>query len=343
MKLRSPWRRWWPVAAVVASALIAATTLLVANRSSDDALVVYNGRSHYGGEGAFTEFTKATGIKVKLFGGDAETLQARLKSEGKSTKADLLITVDGANLSRAKRDGLLLPVRSTIIEQAVPAELRDPDGAWTSISTRVRTIMRSENRVPADAVTTYADLGNPRWKGRVCLRSANSIYNQSFVADMIAKQGSSATEQLLRSWMANEPRIVGNDVQVLKAIDKGQCDLGLANSYYLARVLKDNGSFPVTPAWPEQQGVGAHANLSGAGVVAATDRRADAVRLLEFLVQRKGQAEIAKNGEFPANPSAAPIPVAQPWRNIKIDPIDAAGAADRAADAVALMQKVGWE
>lgn len=343
MKLRSPWRRWWPVAAVVASAVIAATVLAVATRNSDDSLVVYNGRSHYGGERAFTEFTKATGIKVKLFGGDAETLQARLKSEGKSTKADLLITVDGANLARAKKDGLLLPVRSTVIEQAVPAELRDPDGAWTSISTRVRTIMRSSDRVPADAVTTYADLGNPNWKGRVCLRSSNSIYNQSFVADMIAKRGSSATEQLLRTWMANEPRILGNDVQVLNAINEGKCDLGLANQYYLVRVLKEKGSFPVTPAWPEQQGMGAHANLSGAAVVAATDRRADAVRLLEFLVQKKAQEAIAENGEFPANPSVAPTRVAQPWRNIKIDPINPAGAADRASEAVALMQKVGWE
>ena len=343
MKLRSPMRRWWPALVAVVAVVAAAATLVVVTRTSDDALVVYNGRSHYGGEGAFAAFTRETGIEVKLFGGDAQTLHDRLKSEGSRTKADLLVTVDGANLARAKDEGLLAEVDSDVIDGAVPPALRDPDHTWTAVSTRVRTIVRSTERVPADAVDSYADLGDPRWKGRVCLRTSNNIYNQSLVADFITKRGEAATETLLRSWMANDPRILGNDVQVLEDIKAGRCDIGLVNHYYLARLLEKDADFPVTPAWPDQFGDGVHANLSGAGVVKATDRRADAVRLLEFLVQREAQEAIAENGEFPANRDVAPIDIVKPWRNVKLDPIDGPGAAEHAADAVALMQRVGWE
>jgi iron(III) transport system substrate-binding protein len=321
----------------------AVALLLTLSGGSDDELVVYNGRSHYGGEEAFAAFTRETGIKVKLFGGDAQTLHDRLKSEGDKTKADVLVTVDGANLARAKDEGLLAEISSSTIEEHVPAALRDPDGTWTAISTRVRTIVRSTERVPEGAVTRYADLGDPKWKGRVCLRTSNNIYNQSLVADFIAKRGEAATEQLLASWIDNDPRILGNDIQVLNDIEAGKCDLGLVNHYYLVRLLKKDADFPVTPAFPEQSANGVHANLSGAGVVAATDRRADAIRLLEFLVQREAQEAIGEQGEFPANPDVEPIEIVRPWRSIKIDPMDVAGAAEHAADAVALMQKVGWE
>jgi iron(III) transport system substrate-binding protein len=211
------------------------------------------------------------------------------------------------------------------------------------VSTRVRTIVRSTERVAADAVDSYADLADPKWKGRVCLRTSNNIYNQSLVADLIAKRGEAAAEELLRSWMANDPRIFGNDVQIINAIKADECDLGLVNHYYLVRQLKEDADLPVTPAWPEQAGDGAHANLSGAGVVKATDRREDAIRLLEFLTQRAAQEAIAENGEFPANPDVDPIDLVMPWRDVKLDPIDSPGAAEHAADAVALMQRVGWE
>jgi iron(III) transport system substrate-binding protein len=143
---------------------------------------------------------------------------------------------------------------------------------------------------------------------------------------------------MLESWMANEPRILGSDVDVLEAIAAGRCDVGLTNHYYLARMLKDDPGFPVAPAWPER----AHANLSGAGVVAASDRPEQAQRLVEFLVEREAQEAIAANGEFPANPKVPPAPHVRAWAGIKTDPIDVPGAAEHAQDAVALMAKVGW-
>jgi len=315
---------------------------VITSGDSDDALVVYNGRSHYGGEEAFADFTRVTGIKVELFGGDAQTLHDRLKSEGDDTPADLLVTVDGANLWRAKDEGLLEEVDSPTIAEHVPASLRDPDNTWTAISTRVRTPMRSTERVPDGVVRTYEDLGDPRWKGRLCLRTSNSIYNQSLVADFIVKRGEAATEALLRTWISNGPRILGNDIEVLNALEDGRCDIGLTNHYYLARILTKTPAFRVAPAFPVDDPRGAHANLSGVGVVKATDRRADAVRLMEFLVQREAQVSIGEMGEFPANPEVEPIEVVRPWRDVKLDPIDAEGAGRHAADAVALMQKVGW-
>lgn len=334
-------RRWWPALLLTVAVFGAGATLLAAAGGADDALVVYNGRSHYGGEQAFADFERETGIKVELFGGEAETLNQRLKSEGADTPADVLVTVDGANLWRAEEDGLLAPLDSAVVNRTIPADLRDAQ--WTALSTRVRTPVRSTERVAEDAVTSYEDLGDPRWRGRLCLRTSNNVYNQSLVADMIAKRGAAATEELLRSWMANDPSILGSDVEVLDAIAAGRCDVGLTNHYYLARELTEDPAFPVAPAWPDQDGAGAHTNLSGAGIVRSSDRPEQARKLIEFLVQREAQVEIAEMGEFPANPDVPPAPAIRDWAGIRMDPMDVAGAGEHATDALELMSAVGWE
>src|SRR5918995_38707 len=163
----------------------------------------------------------------------------------------LLVTTDLANLWRAKEAGLLEPVDSDVLARQVPARYRDPDRDWWGLSLRIRTPMRKTS-VPEDAVTSYEDLGDPRWKGKLCLRTSNNEYNQSLVADMLAKRGPEKTRALLASWMANEPRILGSDVDVLESIAARRCDVGLTNHYYLARILADDPGFPVAPAWPDQ-------------------------------------------------------------------------------------------
>ena len=250
--IRLPSTRVLVALLLVAGLAAAVAAVAAASGGDDDALVVYNGRSHYGGEAAFKRFEQETGIKVKLFGGDATELFERLRDEGKGTQADVLVTVDGANLWQAKEAGLLAPVTDPALREAIPAELRDPDNEFFAVSTRVRTIVRSTERVGETDLKTYADLGNERWKGRVCLRTSNNIYNQSLVADMLAKRGPRATERLLRSWMANDPRVLGSDVDVLKAVAGNQCDVGLVNHYYLGRMLKDDPAFPVAPVWADQ-------------------------------------------------------------------------------------------
>ena len=318
--------------------------VLATSGGSGDRLTVYTARSHYGEEQPFRDFASAEGVDLTLFGGSASELYERIRSEREHTHADVLITVDAANLWRAKEAGLLRPVRSPELARNVPAEVRDPDGTWFGLTIRARTIMRATERVRPDEVTTYEGLGDPRWKGRLCLRSGTSEYNVSFVADRLAKDGRVATERMLRRWMANEPTILGSDMDVLEAIAEGRCDVGLANSYYLGRRLDEDADFPVAPVWADQEGRGTHVNLSGLGVVRWSDRPATAQHLLEFLSRPEQQRVFAlSNHEFPVAPGVRPSEELARFGGFKRDPIDVAAAGARLEEAVRLMDQVGWD
>jgi iron(III) transport system substrate-binding protein len=330
---------------LIAGALLVAVLLVgavVALGGSAD-VVVYNGRSQYGDEPAFTDWEKKTGKNLELRPGSAPELYERLKSEGSDTPADLLVTTDLANLWRAKEAGLLEKVVTPALQRNVPEELRDPDDEWWGISQRIRTPMRSTERVGEDTVKTYADLGKPEFKGKLCLRTSNNEYNQSFVADQIGKRGMERTKALLERWMANDPQIYGSDVDVLEAIAAGRCDVGLTNHYYLGRILKDEPDFPVTPAWPEQDGAGAHTNLSGVGLVKGAEHREDAIKLMEYLTSPPAQEVVASNSEFAANPAVPPAQHIRDWEGIKRDPIDVQRAGELLPQAIKLMQQVGWK
>jgi iron(III) transport system substrate-binding protein len=336
------------LAIVVAGGVLLAGGLvgvvIATSGSSSEELVVYSARSHYGEEQPFRDFAEQRGTDLTLFGGSASELYERIRSEGERTRADVLITVDAANLWRAKEAGILSPVRSAALERSVPADLRDPDDTWFGLTQRARTIMRSTERVGARDVTTYEGLGDPRWHGRLCLRSGTSEYNVSFVADRLAKDGTAATERMLRRWMANEPEVLGSDVDVLEAIADGSCDVGLTNSYYLGRELEDDPDFPVAPVWADQQGRGTHVNLSGIGVLRASDNREDAVALTEYLVGRGPQAEFASNNhEFPVPEGVPPSDELARFGGFKRDPIDVERAGARLDEALRLMEEVGWD
>jgi iron(III) transport system substrate-binding protein len=308
--------------------------VLATSGSSSDALTIYSARSHYGEEEPFENFAAETGTDLTLRGGSASELYERIEAEGEDTPADVLITVDAANLWRATEAGILEPVRSAELDRLVPQGLRDPGGHWFGLALRARTIMRSAERVGPEEVTTYEGLGDPRWRDRLCLRSGTSEYNVSFVADRLAKDGPAATERMLRSWMANDPEILGSDLDVLEAIADGDCDVGLTNHYYLAREKEEDPDFPVEPVWADQDGRGTHVNLSGLGVVAAGDRQEEARELIEFLVSPEQQRVFSENNhEFPVQGAV----------EFKIDPIDVAEAGARLDDALNLMDEVGWD
>jgi iron(III) transport system substrate-binding protein len=316
--------------------------VLATSGSSEDELVIYSARSHYGEEEPFEDFAHRTGTDLRIRGGEASELYERLRSEGDDTPADVLITVDGANLWRAKEAGLLQPVKSAALDRAVPRDLRDPDGDWYGLTLRARTIMRSTERVGPKEVATYEGLGDPRWKGRLCLRSGTSDYNVSFVADRLAKEGRAA--RMLRRWMANDPEILGSDTDVLDAIADGRCDVGLTNSYYLGRELEEDPDFPVAPVWADQAGRGTHVNLSGLGVVKGSDHAGEAKSLIEFLTRPAEQEVFAQNNhEFPVVKGAAPSPEIARFGKFKRDPIDVAAAGTRLDDALRLMDEVGWD
>jgi iron(III) transport system substrate-binding protein len=318
-------------AALLVVALVG--VVLATSGSSSDALAVYSARSHYGEEKPFEDFAAETGTDLSLRGGSASELYERLRAEGGETSADVLITVDAANLWRASEDGLLEPVDSPELERLVPEELRDPRGRWYGLALRARTIVRSAERVGPSDVTTYEGLGDPRWKGRLCLRSGTSEYNVSFVADRLAKDGPEATERMLRRWMDNDPEIHGSDVDVLEAIADGDCDVGLTNHYYLEREKDEEPDFPVEPVWADQGGRGTHVNLSGIGVVAASDRKQEARELIEFLVRSEQQRIFSENShEFAVKGQV----------EFKADPIDVERAGARLDEALTLMDEVGW-
>jgi iron(III) transport system substrate-binding protein len=311
-----------------------AVVIATAGSSSSNELVLYTARFHYGEEAPFERFAADTGIDLTLRSGSASEHYERLTSEGANTPADMLITVDAANLWRAKEAGLLAPVSSAALDRAVPEDLRDPDGTWYGLTLRARTIMRSAERVGPNEVTTYEGLGDPRWKGRLCLRSGTSEYNVSFVADRLAKDGRAATERMLRSWMANDPEILGSDTDVLEAIADGDCDVGLTNHYYLERKREEDPDFPVEEVWADQNGRGTHVNLSGLGVLRGSDNPAEARELIEFLVTPEQQRVFQENNhEFQVAECC----------DFKRDPIDVDAAGARLDEAINLMDEVGWD
>jgi iron(III) transport system substrate-binding protein len=298
--------------------------VLATSGSSSDELVLYSARSHYGEEKPFEDFAKEAGIDLTIRGGSASELYERLRSEGSNTPADVLITVDAANLWRAKEAGLI--------------------DSWKPLTQRARTIMRSTKRVGPDDVTTYEGLGDPRWKGKLCLRSGTSEYNVSFVADRLAKDGRAATERMLRRWMANDPKIFGSDTDVLEKIADGDCDVGLTNSYYLGRELEEDPDFPVAPVWADQDGRGTHVNLSGLGVVRGSDHAEKARELIEFLREPAQQEVFAQNNhEFPVVAGAKPSKEIAQFGTFKRDPIDVNRAGARLDEALKLMDEVGWD
>ncbi len=296
-------------------------------------------------------FSAESGIKVNLITGGADELTTRIEREGVNSPADVLLTVDVGRLHRAKEQGLLRTIDSDLLEQRIPAHYRDSENQWFAMSLRSRVIMYSKERVnPAD-LSTYAALADPRWLGKVCVRSSSNIYNQSLVASMISHQGVEATEAWARGLVANfgrEPQ--GGDRDQISAIVAGQCDLALVNTYYLAGMLASttgddrNTALQVGVFWPDQMGNGAHVNVSGAGVTANAPNAEAAVRLLEFLVNDESQAWYGEaNNEFPVRTDINVSETLRSWGTFKADSIALEELGIHNAEAVRLMDRAGWK
>jgi len=306
-------------------------------------VLVYSAR-HYGEEAAFQAFTKKTGIQVKMFNGSTGELFERLKAEGERTPADVLLTVDAGNLWNAARAGLLSKVDSPELASSIPPNLRDQDNRWFGLTVRARTIMYNTTRVKPAELSTYEALGDPKWKGRLCLRTSGYIYNQSLLATMIKRHGEPRTEEIARSWAANQPVLINSDGKILEAIAAGQCDVGLTNHYYLARIVAKDAAFPVAPFWANQQTTGTHVNVSGAGVTTHAKNRASAVKLLEFLASPEAQQMFADlSFEYPANPQAVINPLVATWGKFKPDDINIASAGEFQAAATRLADRAGYK
>jgi iron(III) transport system substrate-binding protein len=306
-------------------------------------VVVYSAR-HYGQEAAFDAFTKKTGIAVKVLAGQTGELFERLKAEGERSPADVLITVDAGNLWNAARAGLLSKVDSPELIANIPAHLRDPEQRWFGLTVRARTIMYNTKKVTPAELSTYEALADPKWKGRICLRTSSYIYNQSMLATLIKRHGEPRTEEIVRGWVANQPVLINGDTKILESIAAGQCDVGLTNHYYLARLVAKDAAFPVAPFWANQATTGTHVNVSGAGITAHAKNRANAVKFVEFLASPEAQQMFADlSFEYPANPQAAVNPIVARWGKFKQDDINVASAGELQAAAVKLADRAGYK
>ena len=307
-------------------------------------LVVYSERKPPLLDPILAAYTAETGVQIETRVDSADALIERLAAEGATTPADLLITVDAGNLYQAAERNLLAQTRSPTLEASVPANLRDAQGRWFGLSERARTIMFAEGRVDPATLSTYEALAEPQWKGKLCLRSSAKVYNQSLVATMIERLGADATREVLKGWVANlAAPPFADDTLLLKAIAAGQCEVGITNTYYLGRLKAEDPAFGVRPFWPNQADAGVHVNISGAGVVAASDRPEQARALLEWLASDAVQAKFAAlNYEYPVKPGMTLDPIVAAWGEFKADPVDIAVAGRRQAEAVMLMNEAGW-
>ena len=310
---------------------------------------LYSARHYQTDEAFYANFTRDTGIRINRLDGREDELVERIKNEGASSPADVLITVDASRLEVAVKAGLFQPVQSKVLETRIPAHLRTPN--WVAFSTRARVIAFNKSAVNPDWVRTYEDLADPRLKGQICVRSGAHPYNLSLGAAMIAHHGEEATERWARGVVVNFARAPkGGDTDQLKAVAAGECGVALANSYYVARLMRSTAPADkqvveaLGVVWPNQQSWGTHVNVSGAGVVKTAPNRANAIRFLEYLSSDAAQIHLADgNNEWPVVPGVrVRNPALDALGDFKADEMPLEKWAPLTAQAQRIYDRVGW-
>ncbi|AEF53673.1 Fe(3+) ABC transporter substrate-binding protein [Marinomonas posidonica] len=298
-------------------------------------------------------FSEQNDVVVNLITGSADALLSRLRAEGDASPADIFITVDAGRLHRAKAAGVLQPLQSDVLAANIPSHLRDIDNYWFGLSQRARVIFYNPESVSPSELSRYEDLVDAKWKGRICVRSSANIYNQSLVASMIEADGAEQTQTWIKGLMANLARPpFGGDVDLLKAVAAGVCDVTLANTYYYGRLgqsdlASDREVYAkVKPFWPNQgKGErGAHVNVSGAGLTSAATNIANAKRLLEFLTSRTAQEWYAHvNNEYPVVKGIGAPEMLAPYGTFRADTLSLSKLGENNRQAVELMDIGGWK
>ncbi|MBJ7538906.1 Fe(3+) ABC transporter substrate-binding protein [Marinomonas transparens] len=298
-------------------------------------------------------FSKENDVAVNLITGSADALLSRLRAEGDASPADIFITVDAGRLYRAKKAGVLRSIQSDVLDKNIPSNLRDVDGYWFGLSQRARVIFYNPNKVSANEFSTYEDLAHPKWKGRLCIRSSSNVYNQSLVASMMAADGNEKTQQWIKGLVSNLARPpFGGDIDLLRAVAAGVCDVTLANTYYYGRLgqsdhAEDRKVYDTVKLfWPNQgQGDrGAHVNVSGAGVTAAATNLENATLLIEFLTNQASQQWYSHiNNEYPVVKGIDAPEMLAPYGTFRADTISLSKLGENNRAAVELMDIGGWK
>lgn len=324
--------------------LAALAAALALPASAADEVVVYSSRNEHLIKPLFDRYTAQTGVQIRYITDKAGPLLQRLLAEGKRTPADMLITVDAGNLWFAAERGVLAETDSAVLKANVPANLRDAQGRWFGLSERARTMVYSTERVKPGELSTYEDLADPKWKGRLCLRTSKKVYNQSLVATLIARLGEDKAEQVVRGWVDNLATApFSNDTKAMEAVAAGQCDVTIVNTYYFGRLQNKQPDLKLAIFWPNQDSSGVHINVSGAGITTHAKHPQAATKLLEWLSSAEAQGDFAGlNMEYPVNKAVAVSPTVAAWGEFKADALNVTDAGRMQADAIRLMDRAGY-
>jgi iron(III) transport system substrate-binding protein len=331
--------------ALAGAALIAAGDYALAQSNEVN---VYTYRESKLIQPLFDAFTKDTGIKVNVISANSG-LEQRIKTEGANSPADVLLTVDIGRLEDAVQAGITQPIKSAAVDQAVPPQYRDPEGHWAGVSMRARVVYASKDRVKQDAIT-YEELADPKWKGKICIRSGQHIYNNALFAAYIAKHGAAKAEEWLRGVKANlAQKPSGGDRETARDVAAGKCDLGIGNTYYWALMHDKEAD---KKAWadatrvilPTFQGGGTHVNLSGAVLAKHAPNKANAMKLIEWLTGDHAQHLYADlNYEYPVRAGIPVNPTIAGYGQLKADPMPISQIAEHKKAAANLVDKVGFD
>lgn len=333
-----------PFRALLALLLVLLLIPLSSGPAAAVELIVYSERKPPLIEPILKAYTEATGVELRLLSDSAAVLIERLAAEGEHTRADLLLTVDAGNLWQAAERGLLSKLDSVVLKERVPAHLRDPEGQWFGLTRRARTVVYNPELIQPEQLSTYAALGDPVLKGKLCLRSSRKVYNQSLVATLIDRLGAEQAEVVVQGWVNNlAAPPFADDTLVIQAVAAGQCGVGLVNTYYYGRLLKEDPALKARLFWADQGAGGVHVNLSGAGLTRHGKHPAEAQALLEWLSGPQAQALFATvDFEYPVLAGTELAPEVQAWGAFEEDHTPLVVAGKRQREAVELMDRVGW-
>ena len=342
--------RWTLARAIALAILLPAFALCFARAEDPGEVNIYSYRQPYLIDPLLAEFTKETGIETNVIFAEKGLIE-RIQAEGRNSPADVLLTVDIGNLSQAAAAGIAQPVQSEVIEGEIPTAYRGTNNEWIGLTRRARVIYASKDRVTQDAIT-YEELADPKWRGKICIRSGQHVYNVALIASMITHHGEAWTEEWLRKVKANlARRPAGNDRLQVKGVYAGECDIAVGNTYYMGAMLTDEKN-PEQKAWansvnilfPNTEDRGTHVNISGAILAKNAPHKENAVRLIEFLASDKGQEMYAQvNNEYPVKDGVPWSAMVQSWGTFKPDPISLNDIAALRKKASELVDKVGFD
>ena len=333
---------------IVSALLFSAAALAQDNK----VLNLYSSRHYQTDEALYANFTRQTGIRINRIEAGEDALIERVRNEGERSPADVLITVDAGRLWRAEQLGFFQPVKSTLLDARIPASYREPNGQWFGFSLRARLIAYNKSKVKAAELPTYESLADPKWKGRICMRSSTSIYNLSLMGALIDHLGDAKAEQWAQAVKANlarEPK--GGDTDQLKSVAAGECDITITNQYYYARLLRSTKpdereiGEKVGVVFPNQSSWGTHVNISGAGVMKHAPNREAAVKFLEYLASDEAQRYFAEgNNEWPVVRGVQPDnPVLRAFGAFRQDALNVAVLGRNQPDSQRIYDRVAWK